>query len=146
MAAGNRFKATVAEDNTAANTTLRVGLHAESGATARPTTGIWWEADPANNANWEYCYGDGAAAQCAASAVAIASTTFVRTEVRLTATGAGTSSASFLINGNSFSVSSATIATAAAVSPAMSCFTQANAAGVCAMDYFWAYGEAPSGR
>jgi len=115
---------------------LRVGLHGETTATTQPLSGVWWEADPSANANWRFCYGDGATATCTPTAVAIAANVWVTLEIRVTATGAGASAATFIINGTAFTVSGVTIDTTGRVSPALSCYATTAAAQNCYWDYF----------
>jgi hypothetical protein len=115
---------------------LRIGLHSQTTATAQPTSGVWWEADPGQSPNWRYCYGDGATATCAVSAVAIAASTWATLEIRITATGASTSAATFVINNTPLTASAVTIDTTTRVSPALSCFATTAAARTCSWDYF----------
>jgi hypothetical protein len=116
---------------------LRVGLHTQTTGTAQPVSGIWWEADPAANANWRYCYGDGAVATCAPTAVAIAADAWVRLEIRVRAVGAGASAATFYINNvPPILVNAITIDNTTRVSPAFSCFTTSPSAQNCYWDYF----------
>lgn len=146
LAANQRVVSTAAVGATIAKARLRVGLHAETTTSAQPTTGVWWEADSTTNANWRYCFGTGAAATCAASAVAVAANTFASLDIQITATGAGTSSAVFEINGTAFTVSGVTIDTATRVNPAVSCFNNTAAARECFVDYFKATGLASTRR
>jgi hypothetical protein len=72
LAAGQLIKAAMAPGTiTSGAILLRVGADASTvTSNAQPTTsGVWWEADPATNANWRYCYSTGAAATCANSTV-----------------------------------------------------------------------------
>lgn len=147
IAAGNTIKAAAAVASaTSGTTTMRVGMSTQAGAITAPNTGVWWEADPTVNANWQYCYGNGSAAVCAASGVAIAANTYARLEIRVNATGASTSSATFLINGNSSTVSSVTIATASAVSPNIVCYAQDATQQPCYVDYYQIRGVATAAR
>jgi hypothetical protein len=115
---------------------LRVGLHTETSGTGQPVSGVWWEADPATSAFWRYCYGDGSAATCANSAVGFTANGWVTLEIRVTATGTGTSAAYFVINGTAIQVTGVTIDTTNRVSPALSCFTTTGSARNCSWDYF----------
>ncbi|HKU18828.1 MAG TPA: hypothetical protein VJP80_06170 [Candidatus Saccharimonadales bacterium] len=115
---------------------LRIGLHGETTTTTQPVSGVWWEADPGTNANWRYCYGDGTTATCANTAVAITANTWVTLEIRVTATGGGTSAATFVINNTPFTVSAVTIDTTNRVSPALTCYTTLASAHSCDWDYF----------
>lgn len=115
---------------------MRVGLHTQTTTTTQPVSGVWWEADPASNANWRYCYGNGTTATCAVSTVAIAANTWATLEMRVTATGSGTSTATFVINNVASTVSGVTIDTTARVSPALSCYGTSGAAQTCNWDYF----------
>jgi hypothetical protein len=122
------------------DTIIRVGIHNETTSASQGTSGVWWEYNTNVNAtNWYYCYGNGtASATCTSSGIAASANAWARLEIRLTATGAGTSAATFKINGNSFNVSAATIDVSSAVSPAISCITGTNAAAVknCFVDYY----------
>lgn len=146
LAAGQRVQASVGQGATITNNRLRVGLHAETTTNVRPTTGVWWEADATTNANWNYCFGTGAAATCASSGVPIVASTIFSLDIRITATGAGTSAATFSINGTSFNVTNVTIGTATRVNPALSCFNSAAAARECFIDYFRTSGTATTRR
>jgi hypothetical protein len=116
---------------------VRVGLHNETTGTAAPTTGVYWEFDAASSANWRYCYVNATpTATCAASGTAVAANTFVTLEIRLTATGVGTSAVDFFINGTKSSVSGITVNTTNLVSPAMTCYTTAAVAKDCFIDYY----------
>lgn len=125
---------------------LRVGLHGETTSTTQPVSGVWWEANPAVNANWRYCYGDGATATCTATTVPIAANTWVTLEIRVTATGANTSAATFVINNTAASVSAVTIDTTNRVSPALTCYGTSGAAQDCNWDYFHFTGTTSSTR
>jgi hypothetical protein len=153
LAAGNVIKAAVAPGTaTAGSIVMRVGADGQNvatGASTQPTvSGVWWEANPTSNANWQYCYYDGTIATCAASTVAIAANTFARLEIQITATGAGTSAATFRVNGNSYSVSSATINTATLVRPNIMCSTGTGtiASTACYLDYYQMRGDASAAR
>lgn len=125
---------------------LRVGLHGETTTTTQPVSGVWWEADPSANANWRYCFGTGAAATCAASSVAIAASSWVTLEIRVTATGAGTSAVTFVVNSTPFTVSAVTLDTAGRVSPALTCYGTSGAAQTCSVDYFQFTGTTSAAR
>lgn len=142
----NVMKAGVAVGATIANTILRVGMHNETTTSTAPTSGVWWEANSSVNANWRYCYYTGATATCAASGVAVAASTWVRLEIRVTALGAGVSAATFIINGTASTVSAATIATATRVNPALSCFNSTAAARNCYIDYYQLRGVSSAAR
>jgi hypothetical protein len=145
IAKDNNIKTAVAV-GAATGQVLRVGLHTQTTATTQPISGVWWEADPAANANWRYCYGNGTTATCAVSTVAIAANTWVTLEIRVTATGSGTSAATFVINNVASTVSSVTIDTTNRVSPALSCYTTTGAAQTCDWDYFQLTGTTSARR
>jgi len=132
--------------NAAVGSVLRVGLHSETSSTTQPVSGVWWEANPATNADWRYCYGDGATATCADSGVAIVANSWARLEIRVTATGSGTSAATFVINGTSFSVNNVTIDTANRVSPGLTCYATGASAQSCYWDYFQLTGTTSAAR
>ncbi|MEO5690716.1 MAG: hypothetical protein ABIQ64_00840, partial [Candidatus Saccharimonadales bacterium] len=147
VAAGQVVKTAVAVSNAGSGQqTMRVGLHTEDVATTAPVSGVWWEADGTANANWRYCYGDGTTATCAASATAIAADTMVRLEIRVKTTGAGTSSADFIINGTTSSVTSVTIDSTTRLSPAISMFTQIAAQRNFYVDYYLVRGDSSTVR
>jgi hypothetical protein len=148
MAASQTIKTSVAVGSAAnPSQVMRVGLHTETSATTQPLSGVWWEANPAVNANWRYCYGDGTTATCAASGTAIAANTVVRLEIRITAVGAATSAATFYINGTASSVTGVTIDSTNKVSPAISCYSSlAGTAWNCFVDYFMVRGDASAAR
>ncbi len=145
IAKDNDMKTGVAVGSTT-DQVLRVGLHNETTSTSQPLSGIWWEADPATSAYWRYCYGNGAAASCAASTVAIAANTWVTLEIRVTATGNGTSAAYFVINSTSYQATATTIDTTNRVSPAYSCYAAAGSAQSCYWDYFHLTGTTAAAR
>ncbi len=134
------------------------GFKARVGITNQPdtyagavTAGVWWEADPATNANWRYCYGDGTAATCANSGVAITTDAWVGLQVRVTATGTGTSSAIFVIDGNQYTVSSVTIAIknpadSRGLAPGFFNFTTNTGTDILMLDYFQLYGQTTARR
>jgi hypothetical protein len=142
------MKTTVGLDTTSSQAVLRVGLFPSSGGgtTNQPVSGVWFEADPATNANWRYCTGNGTTASCTNSAVALSSNTWARLEIRITATGSGTSAATFIMNGTSASVSSVTIDTTTRVSPSWQCYGTTATARACYMDYFQLTGIAGAAR
>lgn len=126
---------------------LRVGLDPETTATTQPISGVWWEADPSVNANWRYCYGDGTTAHCAATTTAIAANTWVRLEIRVTATGTATSAASYYIGGVSVaSLTNITIDTTNRVSPEYTCYSESGSAQSCYWDYFQFLGTTSAAR
>ncbi len=149
LAAGQVIKAGVAVGTTTSNV-LRVGADSATTGTGRVTnSGVWWEADTDLGLNWQYCYATGAAATCATSSVAPAANTFARLEIRITATGAGTSSATFIINGISYTVSNVTIDTATLVRPDVLCKTGSStlaASQTCFIDYYQMRGDASAAR
>jgi cytoskeletal protein CcmA (bactofilin family) len=148
LAAGNVIKTSVAVGNTSGTNAnvLRVGADTAFDHNASTNSGIWWEADPSASANWRYCYATGGAATCAASGTAIAANTFVSLEIRITATGSGTSAADFFINGTKSSVSGVTIGTGAQVDPMFNCFTKGATARNCYIDYYQYRGIASARR
>jgi hypothetical protein len=145
MAKDNDVKTAVAV-GAATGQVLRVGLHTETSGTGQPVSGVWWEANPAANANWRYCYGDGATATCAVSTVAITANSWATLEIRVAATGNGTSNVFFIINNTSFQVNNVTIDTTNSVSPAFSCYTTGASAQSCYWDYFQLTGTTAATR
>ena len=145
VGAGNTFKTAVAVGS-ATNQVLRLGLHTETTATTQPVSGVWWEANPGANANWQYCHGNGTVASCTSSGIPIVANTWVRLEIRVTATGTNSSAARFLINGAAINVSGATFDTANRVAPAFSCYTADATARDCFVDYFQLRGVASTAR
>jgi Domain of unknown function (DUF4082) len=147
IAKDNILKTTVAVGSVA-DQVLRVGLHTQSSATTQPVSGIWWEADPAANANWRYCFGNGTTATCAPSTTAIAANTWVRLTIQIVSTGSGTSRAILNINGNPnpYVASNVTIDTTNQVSPAYSCYATTGATKDCYLDYFQLKGTANAVR
>ncbi len=126
---------------------LRVGLHSQTSATTQPVSGAWWEADPAANANWRYCYGDGTTATCANSTTVIAANTWVRLTITINATGTGTSNISFGINNIApATVSAVTVDTTNRVAPAFSCYGTDGSAKNCYWDYFQFTGNTSTAR
>jgi len=115
---------------------MRIGLHNESTSTTQPVSGVWWEANPDVNANWQYCYGNGASATCSNSSIAITANSWTRLSISVIQTGAGNSSAVFTIGNISFSVSGVTIDSTNRVSPALTCYTTGATARSCYWDYF----------
>ncbi|HSX02884.1 MAG TPA: hypothetical protein VLI05_06265 [Candidatus Saccharimonadia bacterium] len=135
LAKDNDMKTAVAP-GAATGQVMRIGLDNEGGATTQPVSGVWWEANPAASANWRYCYGDGTTPTCTDSAVAIAANTWATLEIRVTAIGAGTSAATFVINNTPLTVAAVTIDTTNRVSPALSCYATTAAQQNCYWDYF----------
>lgn len=118
------------------NVVLRVGLHPETTGTAQPVSGAWFEANTAVSPNWRFCVGDGTVANCTTTGTVVAANSWMRFEIRVTATGVGSSLVGFGMNGDFFNVSSTTVDTGTRLSPAMSCFTLAATAKTCYWDYF----------
>lgn len=145
IAKDNDIKVAVAT-GAATGQVLRVGLHGETTSTTQPLSGVWWEANPATNANWQYCYGNGTTATCAASATPIVANTWVTLEARVTATGANTSAATFVINGTASTVSAVTIDTTNRVAPALTCYGTNGSAQNCYWDYFQLTGTTSAQR
>ncbi len=145
IAKDNGLKAAVAVGATTGQV-LRIGLHTETSATTQPVSGVWFEANPATSANWLRCYGDGTTPTCIATGTAIAANSWVSLEIRVTATGTGTSSATFVIDGTSSSFTAVTIDTTNRVSPAYSCYATAAAAQNCYWDYFQLRGTTSAAR
>jgi hypothetical protein len=132
IASGTVVKSAVAVAATS-NNVMRVGIDSVTNTVAQPTvTGVWWEADPASNANWRYCYATGAAATCAASGTAIAANTFVRLKIEIVSSTAVT----FTINGTSTALTGITLGASAATRPSVSCHTLAASAQNCYIDYY----------
>ena len=147
IAPQNRVKAAVGQGATITNNRLRVGLHNQTTTNAQPLSGVWWEADATTNALWRYCFGTGAVATCAnATGFTIAANTLYSLDIQVTATGAGTSAATFTINGTAFTVSGVTIDTTNRVNPAISCYNSTNAARECFADYYQFSGVAATRR
>ena len=131
-----RSAATVAATG-AGTQVIRLGLHNQTTTTASPTTGVWFEYDPAASTTlWRYCYHNGAAATCANSTVALTANVFNSLEIRVNSLGVNSSSADYFIDGIRFSVSGITINTTNRVSPAMACYTLAATARDCFIDYY----------
>lgn len=135
IGAGHTMKTAVAVGSTT-NQVLRVGLHSQTTTSTQPVSGVWWEADPAADTNWRYCHGNGTTATCASSGIVITANSWVRLEIRVTATGTNSSAASFVINGAAINVSGVTIDTTNRVSPALSCYTTTGTSKECYWDYF----------
>ena len=146
IASQNRVKTTVGQGAVIANNSLRVGLHNQTTTNARPVSGVWWEAASTVNANWQYCYGNGAAATCASSGVAIAASTMYSLDIRVNSVGAGTSSVTFVINGTAFTVNNVTVDSTNRVNPAISCYNTNNLAHECYVDYYQFTGVASARR
>lgn len=145
IAKDNDMKTAVAPGS-ATGEVIRVGLHGETSTTTQPLSGVWWEANSAASANWRYCYGDATTATCADSGIALGANTWATLEVRVTATGSGTSAAVFVINGTPFTVSGVTIDTSNRVSPALSCYNTSGSAQTCNWDYFQLTGTTSTAR
>ncbi|MEK7152786.1 MAG: DUF4082 domain-containing protein, partial [Patescibacteria group bacterium] len=146
LARNNILKTAVAMGATT-NQVLRVGLHTETTSTTQPVSGVWWEANPAASGRWRYCYGDGAAATCAdLTTPTLVADTWVRLEIRVTATGTGTSAVTFIINGTFVTLTNITVDTTNRVSPAYSCYTTTVTAQNCYWDYFQLKGTAAAAR
>jgi hypothetical protein len=149
IATGNNVKSTVGLDSTLANSILRVGLHNQRNTNARPLSGVWWEAANSVNARWQFCYGDGATATCSTATnttPTIAATTWYRLEIRITATGSGTSAAEFFIDGVRYAVSGVTIDTTNRVNPAIACWSSTTASRFCSIDYYQFSGISTAAR
>jgi hypothetical protein len=132
---GNTVKTSVAL-GAATGQVARIGLHTQTSGTAQPVSGVWWEANPVTDARWRFCYGNGTTATCAPSSVNIVADAWVRLEIRVLATGAGTSVVDFGLNGTFYTVSNVTVDTTSRLSPAYSCFTTVATAQNCYWDYF----------
>ncbi|HEV7453795.1 MAG TPA: carbohydrate binding domain-containing protein [Candidatus Saccharimonadales bacterium] len=147
LSTGNVMKTAVAIDSTS-NMVLRIGLDNEIASTTQPVSGVWWEFDPAADAtHWRYCTGDGTTRTCASDTnVTATANAWVSLEIRVTATGAGTSAATFIINGNSHAVSAVTIDTTNRISPSMACYNTTAAVKNCFWDYFQLRGTASGVR
>lgn len=145
LARGNILKTAVAVDNTT-NLVLRIGLHNENSTTTQPISGVWWEANPAINPNWRYCYGDGVTPICANTTNAITANVWVRLSINISGTGAGTSEATFYINGNPQVVTAVTFDSTNTVSPALSFYTTTGATRTCYWDYFQLKGTTSAAR
>jgi len=143
--AGNHLNTAVAVSGT--GQVLRIGLHTETTTTTQPLSGLWWEANPGIDPNWRYCYGDGATATCTSAAGnPISASAWMRLEIRVLAIGPNTSSATFTLNGSSYTISNVTIDTTNRVSPALSCFATTAAAQSCYWDYFQLRGNTSAAR
>lgn len=142
---GNTVRTAVAVGATTGQV-LRVGLHGQTSATTQPVSGVWWEADPAANANWRYCYGNGTAATCANSTVAITADTWVRLSISVNTTTPGSANIFFGINSNTHNVTNATIDTTNRISPAFSCYGTSGSAQSCFWDYYQFTGNTSAAR
>lgn len=143
---GNMVRTSVAV-GAATGQVLRVGLHSQTSSTTQPVSGVWWEADPAANANWRYCYGNGTTATCANSTVAIATNTWVRLTIAVNETGSGTSNITFGINNATpVTVSAVTVDTTNRVAPAFSCYGTDGASKNCYWDYYQFTGNTSAAR
>jgi hypothetical protein len=145
LARGNILKTAVAVDNTS-NLVLRIGLHNESSTTTQPISGVWWEANPAINPNWRYCYGNGVTPICGNTTNLITANTWVRLSINISGTGAGTSEATFYINGNPQVVTAVTFDSTSTVSPALSFYTTTGATRTCYWDYYQLKGTTSAAR
>ncbi len=144
LARHNIVKTAVAVSST--NTILRIGLHSETSGSAQPLSGVWWEANTAVNPHWRYCSGDGTTVTCSASSVLVAADTWVRLELRVTGTGAGTSQYVAGINSLFYTGAATTIDTTNRVSPALSCMAGTAASATCYWDYYQLKGTTSTGR
>ena len=136
---GQNIKASVATAAVGASTQIvRIGLHNETTATAAPTTGVWWEYDPAASLNWRYCYTNATpTATCAATAVAPTANNFNTLEIRIVSLGVTASTVDYFLNGTKSTVTGITVNTTNRVAPAMTCFATVSAtARDCFLDYF----------
>lgn len=147
LQAGTVIKTAVAPGVTMTTNAIRVGATTQINNNTEPLNGVWWEADTTGSgqAFWRYCYGDGATPVCNPSTVAVNSSSFARLEIRVTAMGSGTSAATFLIDGNSYSISGATISSSR-VSPNLACYTTSSASRVCYIDYYQIRGVSSAPR
>ena len=145
VGAGEDIRASVAVSSAAANTVLtRVGMdHAGTGL-VRDINGVYWEADGTTNANWEYCYGTGAAATCNSSGVAVVANTFVSLEIQVISSSAVT----FIINHGAPIVLTGLTISATAVFPDLMCENSgSDAAGQnCYYDYYQLRGDGSAPR
>ena len=142
---GNVMRTAVAV-GAASGQVLRVGLHNETSTTTQPVSGVWWEADPAANANWRYCYGNGTTATCTSSNVAIVANTWVRLAFTVNNVGNGTSVITFSINNSTFSANNVTVDSTSRVSPANTCYSTNGSAQTCYWDYFQLTGKTSTAR
>lgn len=139
LGASQRVKTAVAFATVGAGTqVLRIGLHNETTSNVRPTTGAWWEYDPAINLNWQYCYYNTVpAAVCTATSVAPVANTFYTFEIRILNTTAGSSAVDYLLNGVRYTTAGGvSVNTTNKVAPAMTCYTTTANARDCFIDYF----------
>ncbi|HEX8762780.1 MAG TPA: DUF4082 domain-containing protein [Candidatus Saccharimonadales bacterium] len=144
LARHNIVKTAVGVSST--NTILRVGLHSQTTGSAQPLSGVWWEANTAVNPHWRYCSGDGTTITCSPSSVLVAADTWVRLELRVTGTGAGTSQYVAGINSLFYTGAATTIDTTNRVSPAFSCMAGTAATASCYWDYYQLKGTTSTGR
>ncbi|HVQ44771.1 MAG TPA: DUF4082 domain-containing protein [Candidatus Saccharimonadia bacterium] len=142
---GDILKTAVAVGATA-GLVLRIGLHGETSGTTAPVSGVWWEANPAVNPNWQYCYGDGVAATCTPTTNLIVANAWVRLSINVSGVGVGTSEATFGINGSAQVVTAVTIDGVARMSPALSFYATGGAARDVYWDYFQLKGTANAAR
>ncbi len=144
LARHNIVKAAVAVSSI--DTILRIGLHSQTTGSTQPLSGVWWEANTAVNPHWRYCSGDGTTVTCSPSSVLVAADTWVRLELRVTGTGAGTSQYVAGINSLFYTGAATTLDTTNRVSPAFSCMANTAAATTCYWDYYQLKGTTSAGR
>jgi hypothetical protein len=115
----------------------RVGLM-DTVTSSSPATGVWWQANTATSANWQYCYaGAAGAVSCADFAGATISTgSWATLGIRINALGAGTSKVTFTYNGSSITLSSITINTTSLVYPSFDCWSGTATSVSSTIDYF----------
>lgn len=136
---GQGIKAAVATAAVGASTqVVRIGIHNETTTITAPTTGVWWEYDPAASLNWRYCYSNATpTATCAATAVAPTANNFSTLEIRIVSVGVAASTVDYFLNGTKSTVTGVTVNTTNLVAPAMTCFATVSAtARDCFLDYF----------
>jgi hypothetical protein len=151
----NVMKSGVAMGATATNAILRVGMFIETTASTRSNSGVWLEADSSTNGgNWAYCYGNGTTPTCAQATTGngfssnhpVNTSTWVRTEIRVTATGTNSSTIVFCLDGDCKTLSGVTVDTTNRVNPSIACFNSTTAARNCYVDYYQLRGVSSAAR
>ncbi len=134
-AAGDVVK-TSAAVSSGANGVYVVGLTNQTGS-AQPTSGVWWEARPATDTNWRYCYANNAAATCADNSNAtptISANAWTKLEIRVVSATA----VDFIYNGTVVSLTGITVDLGATnkLWPTAGCHATTTSAITCYADYY----------
>jgi hypothetical protein len=138
-AADDILKFTVAPGE-ATNVRHEVGLANWATAPASnsaPTSGVWWEANPASNARWQYCYANNGTPTCATNSNAtptITANAWNKFEIRIVSSTA----VDFIYNGTKVSLTGITVDLGATnkLTPAISENGLTNATHALYADYF----------